>query len=348
MTMTDDLAVQTCSFSRSPLQCTICQNKAFRTHYGVVACNSCGSFFRRTILLRRNYLCTKKNCHLSGPGPMCKSCRLQSCVRNGMAIDSILIRKLVNAEDRFSDCSLLERTGKAMDAAFVNKLNILSKMSQRMNCKLEMNVYKPSFNRMKMSKASEFETLIIYLRDIGLKEFGLRDIDLAHIAKQSYYKWLFFSGLTATLRNGGHFNQVVHFSECGYLPVSQYDCQEYWKEHRIENVDVAANLDVAQRFHNAHLDRIEYSTLLTLCLMKEAQVLFPNVREIAEHTNEILRQIKQYHDENYRDSTVRFGDMILLLYEINDIEQEFNEFAMLLALCGFERTLPKIIHDYGL
>ncbi|KAI6221488.1 hypothetical protein M3Y99_01542900 [Aphelenchoides fujianensis] len=141
-----------------------------------------------------------------------------------------------------------------------------------------MGILRPSLDRMQMSKAAEFQTLIIYLRDIGLKELGMREIDLAAIANRSYYNWLFFSGLSATLRNGGHFARVVHISDCGYLPLSLSECHEYLEQHGVKNADIAAkhyfsmlerSLEIAQSFHNSHLDKVEFSTLCHLSVLRK-------------------------------------------------------------------------------
>lgn len=44
--------------------------------------------------------------------------------------------------------------------------------------KFEMGILKPSRERMEISKRAEYQTLILYLKDCGYRELGLREIDL--------------------------------------------------------------------------------------------------------------------------------------------------------------------------
>lgn len=65
-----------------------------------------------------------------------------------MAIDSILIRKVLSNEDQFKEISLLEKSVKSLDSTFVNKINILSKIAHKNSVKLELGVLNPSKQRM--------------------------------------------------------------------------------------------------------------------------------------------------------------------------------------------------------
>uniref|UniRef100_A0A1I7SCP9 Nuclear receptor domain-containing protein n=1 Tax=Bursaphelenchus xylophilus TaxID=6326 RepID=A0A1I7SCP9_BURXY len=70
--------------------CPICGDGAWNKHFGVLCCNACAAFFRRTVALRKTYLCVRgKRCDVvSGePRHMCKFCRFQRCIWNGMCIN---------------------------------------------------------------------------------------------------------------------------------------------------------------------------------------------------------------------------------------------------------------------
>ncbi|KAI1700738.1 zinc finger, c4 type (two domains) domain-containing protein [Ditylenchus destructor] len=68
-------------------QCAVCQSVPHGSHFGVPACRSCASFFRRTVFERKVYKCKKSNnCDdfKEGMRIACRACRLQQCLRAGM------------------------------------------------------------------------------------------------------------------------------------------------------------------------------------------------------------------------------------------------------------------------
>jgi hypothetical protein len=74
--------------------CTVCGEEApegssFRRHYGVICCEACKCFFRRTVQMNKHY-----ECKLAGNCPVgknvrhwCQACRFQKCLKSGMKID---------------------------------------------------------------------------------------------------------------------------------------------------------------------------------------------------------------------------------------------------------------------
>ncbi|XP_019849288.1 PREDICTED: nuclear receptor 2 isoform X1 [Amphimedon queenslandica] len=80
-------------------QCSVCDDVAqtstvFRRHYGVICCEACKCFFRRTVQMGREY-----KCRFSGSCPIgrnainikqvCQACRFNRCTQAGMKIDSV-------------------------------------------------------------------------------------------------------------------------------------------------------------------------------------------------------------------------------------------------------------------
>ncbi|CAI5452677.1 unnamed protein product [Caenorhabditis angaria] len=65
--------------------CSICDDSAHGTHFGVLSCRACAAFFRRTIVMKKKYIC-KKNHSLK---QQCKFCRFQKCLKLGMTDDNV-------------------------------------------------------------------------------------------------------------------------------------------------------------------------------------------------------------------------------------------------------------------
>ncbi|CAJ0575685.1 unnamed protein product, partial [Mesorhabditis spiculigera] len=67
--------------------CRICGNVSDGTHFGVDSCRACAAFFRRSVVMKKKYVCRqggekcfiKKNVRL-----MCRLCRYMKCVEVGM------------------------------------------------------------------------------------------------------------------------------------------------------------------------------------------------------------------------------------------------------------------------
>lgn len=64
----------------------------FRRHYGVVCCEACKCFFRRTVQMSRDYKCRFGGSCSVGRSPssmkqVCQACRFSQCLRAGMKVD---------------------------------------------------------------------------------------------------------------------------------------------------------------------------------------------------------------------------------------------------------------------
>uniref|UniRef100_A0A8C4KPV1 Nuclear receptor domain-containing protein n=1 Tax=Dromaius novaehollandiae TaxID=8790 RepID=A0A8C4KPV1_DRONO len=70
--------------------CTnICGDKSSGIHYGVITCEGCKGFFRRSQQNNASYSCSRqRNCLIDRTNRnRCQHCRLQKCLRLGMSRD---------------------------------------------------------------------------------------------------------------------------------------------------------------------------------------------------------------------------------------------------------------------
>ncbi|KAM8825720.1 nuclear receptor ROR-alpha A isoform 1-T1 [Synchiropus picturatus] len=73
------------------IPCKICGDKSSGVHYGVITCEGCKGFFRRSQLPTVSYSCSRQsNCQIDRSSRnRCQHCRLQKCLAQGMSKDAV-------------------------------------------------------------------------------------------------------------------------------------------------------------------------------------------------------------------------------------------------------------------
>lgn len=73
------------------IPCKICGDKSSGVHYGVITCEGCKGFFRRSQLPSVSYSCSRQsNCQIDRASRnRCQHCRLQKCLAQGMSRDAV-------------------------------------------------------------------------------------------------------------------------------------------------------------------------------------------------------------------------------------------------------------------
>ncbi|GBL83414.1 Hormone receptor 4 [Araneus ventricosus] len=74
-----------------PMVCMICEDKATGLHYGIITCEGCKGFFKRTVQNKRVYTCVAEgNCEITkAQRNRCQYCRFQKCLRQGMVLAAV-------------------------------------------------------------------------------------------------------------------------------------------------------------------------------------------------------------------------------------------------------------------
>ncbi|XP_037517764.1 probable nuclear hormone receptor HR3 isoform X4 [Rhipicephalus sanguineus] len=105
------------------IPCKVCGDKSSGVHYGVITCEGCKGFFRRSQSSVVNYQCPRqKNCVVDRVNRnRCQYCRLQKCLALGMSRDAVKFgrmskkqREKVEDEVRFHRAQLVRPQGSAV------------------------------------------------------------------------------------------------------------------------------------------------------------------------------------------------------------------------------------------
>ncbi|EGT49802.1 hypothetical protein CAEBREN_24901 [Caenorhabditis brenneri] len=84
--------------------CPICQDKVTGYHYGLLTCESCKGFFKRTVQNRKDYVCSwHSNCHIDRRSrKRCPSCRFRKCLLMGMKTDVVRADRRIGGRNELS------------------------------------------------------------------------------------------------------------------------------------------------------------------------------------------------------------------------------------------------------
>ncbi|KAL0121452.1 hypothetical protein PUN28_006753 [Cardiocondyla obscurior] len=108
------------------IPCKVCGDKSSGVHYGVITCEGCKGFFRRSQSSVVNYQCPRnKNCVVDRVNRnRCQYCRLQKCLRLGMSRDAVKFgrmskkqREKVEDEVRFHRAQMRAASETAPDSS---------------------------------------------------------------------------------------------------------------------------------------------------------------------------------------------------------------------------------------
>lgn len=82
---------------RQVLPCSVCGDKAYVKHYGVIACEGCKGFFKRSVRNSRKYQCLGNQvCDIDRKTRnRCQYCRFQKCLEVGMKPEGTFFFRLL-------------------------------------------------------------------------------------------------------------------------------------------------------------------------------------------------------------------------------------------------------------
>lgn len=77
------------------LQCQVCYDTSDGLHFGIYSCRACAAFFRRSVSLKLEFSCRAQgNCAiLKSARNMCRACRFQKCLTQGMQITAVQLSR---------------------------------------------------------------------------------------------------------------------------------------------------------------------------------------------------------------------------------------------------------------
>lgn len=83
--------------------CPVCGDKVSGYHYGLLTCESCKGFFKRTVQNKKNYTCVgERNCVIDkSQRKRCPYCRFQKCIDVGMKLEAVRADRMRGGRNKF-------------------------------------------------------------------------------------------------------------------------------------------------------------------------------------------------------------------------------------------------------
>lgn len=117
--------------------CKVCGDKSSGVHYGVITCEGCKGFFRRSQSSGTSYQCTKgETCVVDRINRnKCQYCRLKKCLELGMSRDSVKFGRLQRKQQQMrSHSASVELAGQMTTVAPMSYENYTSSGSYSAGC----------------------------------------------------------------------------------------------------------------------------------------------------------------------------------------------------------------------
>lgn len=94
--------------------CPVCGDKVSGYHYGLLTCESCKGFFKRTVQNKKVYQCVAdRSCHIDkSQRKRCPYCRFQKCLDVGMKLEAVRADRMRGGRNKFGPMYKRDRARK--------------------------------------------------------------------------------------------------------------------------------------------------------------------------------------------------------------------------------------------
>ncbi|KAK6061485.1 zinc finger, C4 type [Cooperia oncophora] len=94
--------------------CPVCGDRVSGYHYGLLTCESCKGFFKRTVQNKKHYQCSAdSSCHVDKTcRKRCPSCRFAKCMAEGMKIEAVREDRMRGGRNKFGSYYKRDRAAR--------------------------------------------------------------------------------------------------------------------------------------------------------------------------------------------------------------------------------------------
>ncbi|KAK6033744.1 zinc finger, C4 type [Ostertagia ostertagi] len=94
--------------------CPVCGDRVSGYHYGLLTCESCKGFFKRTVQNKKHYQCSAdSSCHVDKTcRKRCPSCRFAKCMAEGMKVEAVREDRMRGGRNKFGSYYKRDRAAR--------------------------------------------------------------------------------------------------------------------------------------------------------------------------------------------------------------------------------------------
>ncbi|XP_028457313.1 steroidogenic factor 1-like [Perca flavescens] len=106
--------------------CPVCGDKVSGYHYGLLTCESCKGFFKRTVQNNKKYICAEnQECTIDiTQRKRCPFCRFQKCLHVGMQLEAVRADRMRGGRNKFGPMYKRDRALKQQRKALVQVMGL--------------------------------------------------------------------------------------------------------------------------------------------------------------------------------------------------------------------------------
>ncbi|XP_036973286.1 nuclear receptor subfamily 5 group A member 2-like isoform X2 [Acanthopagrus latus] len=111
--------------------CPVCGDKVSGYHYGLLTCESCKGFFKRTVQNNKQYVCAEsQDCTIdTTQRKRCPFCRFQKCLHVGMRLEAVRADRMRGGRNKFGPMYKRDRALKQQRKALIEASGLRTESS---------------------------------------------------------------------------------------------------------------------------------------------------------------------------------------------------------------------------
>ncbi|CAF3921532.1 unnamed protein product [Didymodactylos carnosus] len=335
------------------LSCGVCKDYATGVHYGLLTCEGCRGFFKRTILNGRKFRCRSHgNCVINKlQRNHCKYCRFQKCLISGMMIGAVRLdrvpsRRIPNIVPYF--CQY--KNGQAypqtispqhIDSSMVVGDDIMttSDLKSTMEEKLNSSFSFPSTYKWETYRFDQLSTkdimcdLLKQLLDVNnnLPFYKQLSDNLNNLILRD--KWadilvffvIYFLSITISVPSLLLFYNEHPKRLSKYLNIEKKANTDIYgmEENQYTRCIIEKFVEIVHLAINCKLTDVEVESISILLVAKYDEVMLNNIdrNELASLENSYLDILQAYEANTFSEQPVRMTQMLLLFSQIRQVSQ---------------------------
>ncbi|KAI1285482.1 Transcription factor HNF-4 -like protein [Halotydeus destructor] len=307
--------------------CAICGDRATGKHYGAYSCDGCKGFFRRSVRKSHVYTCRfNRNCLIDkDKRNQCRYCRLKKCFRAGMKKEAVQ-----NERDRIS-C----RRPSYEDASNGGGVSVHSLLNAEM--------YSREVGNQSNQDSSMGQKKIANVNDV-CNSIRQQLYVLVEWAKSiPSFQDLSIDDQVALLRahSGEHLllscaRRSQHLRDC-LLLCNDFIMPRISAEREISSIGARLLDEVVSVMSAVQIDNTEFAILKAIVFFDPIAKGLTDTQKIKSLRHQIQTSLEDYINDHQYESRGRFGEILLLLPNLQSISIQMIELIQAAKTGGYAK-----------